>query len=344
MTAGVAAWLVLPSSRAPLAVSHPAGTMLTMETRRQTRDRAEPIRDAAEDPGTRPTGTDAPAAAQQRLPLEPAVTPGGKKQAEQPIPFALTARARRAIAPEALPALRIVPERTRPTRDPRRERFPPEDDPTDTRPARARALRRAGLGAESIARQLHADELLVRAWVGEVAADERDSVTPPVTAPVTTEAAPALRPVGTPVRASAAAVARRRLSTDPGFAAGLGLLAGVVSLDTHAVTLVTARASVAGGALAWLRRELDLDACRPRTVLRLGREVAGDLARSRWAEALEVSPKRVTVTRWHGAPSPDAVEALVRIADPDVATTVAGWCDALLAHVRGDEEGDAASF
>jgi hypothetical protein len=73
-----------------------------------------------------------------------------------------------------------------------------------------------------------------------------------------------------------------------------------------------------------------------RVVLRLGPDAAGDLARHRWASALGLPVDRISHTRWRGAPSPDAVEALVRLHDPALAASVAGWRDALLDPPTGD--------
>ncbi|MCC5950128.1 MAG: hypothetical protein JJT89_16885, partial [Nitriliruptoraceae bacterium] len=93
-------------------------------------------------------------------------------EADEPIAYALTGRARRHLAPDEVPALVVVEPPAWSSTDRSR---PPDDaatlaeDPTDTRPARARALRRAGVAAADIARQLDTDPVLIRAWVGEVA-------------------------------------------------------------------------------------------------------------------------------------------------------------------------------
>ncbi|MFP4312286.1 MAG: hypothetical protein ACLFS9_09965, partial [Nitriliruptoraceae bacterium] len=101
---------------------------------------------------------------QPRLPLpdgpgdrDGAADPAGADH-DQPIGFALTARARRVVAPDSLPELSVVPAVAEPV----------EEDPDDTRPARARALRRAGVPVARIAAQLDIDPLLVTAWTGAV--------------------------------------------------------------------------------------------------------------------------------------------------------------------------------
>jgi hypothetical protein len=305
--------------------------------------------DAAQ-PGTPPREE---RAAQQPLPFDDA--------ADDPIPYALTARARRAVAPHALPPLTVVADRRttgvapaggaslpvgpaagwRPTALTGRA-DPAIDDgavdvPGDTRAARARALRRAGMGTAAIARTLEVDELVVRAWVGDPIA----SALPGVATDEAVAADDAARTALALVRAAAADEARALVRTDPGFAAGLGLLAGLVETDAHAVTLTTSRPEVAARAIGWLHERAGVEPATVRVVLRLGAGEAGDLARHRWAERLGVPIGQVAHTRWRAAPSPDAAEALVRVADPELAATIAGWCDGLL-DPHGHDPADVA--
>jgi hypothetical protein len=268
-------------------------------------------------------------AAQPALPFDEA--------ADRPIPFSLTARARRVVAPQALPPLTVVPSTREPVvrrwggaLTPRPDRALDDDAGVgeradDTRPARARALRRAGVGTAAIARKLEVDELLVRAWVGDAGAV-------PATAPASVE--PAAEHEETTgfalVRAAATEEARGLIRTDATFAAGLGLVAAVIATDAHAATFATTRVELAARIVAWLRDRAGVDPSSLRVVLRLGTAVAGDLARHRWAERLGVPVSGVVPPRWRGAPAPEAVEALVRIPDPATAATLAGWCDALL--------------
>ena len=302
-----------------------------------------------DDPATTPTPTGhaaasaggratADAAAQPALPFD--------ETADQPIPFRLTARARRVVAPQALPPLTVVPNPadptarrwggtpvSRPARDHDEEPGVGER-PGDTRPARARALRRAGVGPAAIARKLEVDELLVRAWVGDAV------VTPTAAPPAPQTATEHEETTGYALaRAAATEEARDLVRTDATFAAGLGLVAAVVATDLHAATFATSRPELAARIIAWLRERADVEPGSLRIVLRLGTGVAGDLARHHWAETLGVPVAAVVHTRWHHAPAPDAVEALVRIPDPTVAATLAGWCDALLTPV-GDHRAD----
>ena len=305
------------------------------------------------------------------------VDDGGRQQplpfddaADDPIAYQLTARARRQVAPDALPDLRIVdgaaPDTTtaRPPARPAPVRDVPDGDldlPGDTRPSRARALRRAGVALTTIADQLDVDELIVRAWIGDVtvhpAAGRRTSARRPrrsgvpngstATASSATDGASGEAALDErrlrfeTTRATARDAAAARMATDPAFAAGLGLLAGLAVIDEHAVTVTTSRPDVAARLQGWLVDHARADRDQVRVVLRLGPGVAGDLARHRWAQALGLPPEQVVHTRWRGAPRADAEEALVRLPDRELAATLAGWRDALLGTAAATSTSDA---
>ncbi len=256
--------------------------------------------------------------------------------AHEPIPYALTARARREVAPQVLPDLRVIGAPA--VIDPRSHGAGEQlDDPRDTRAARARALRRAGLDLADIARQLDVDELIVRAWVGDVAVDPelRRRIRAgaaggrELSAPEGAEHDEA-RAAFELARAAACDEALDNLATDPGFAAGLGLVAATADIGLHALIVSTSRREVLAALLRWLAAYHPVEAGRIRLVLRLGPGVAGDLARHAWSGALGLPADAVTSTRWRAAPDDAAVEALLRIADPVASATLAGWCDALL--------------
>ena len=302
---------------------------------------------------------DTPSAEQERLPLD--------LSDDQPIPFALTARARRAVAPASLPKLTVLdaPEPGADVDDgdggatgdrdaagqPALEEAVDDDldDPHDTRPSRARALRRAGVSFDDIAAELEVDTLVVRAWVDDVA-------------PVHS-ARRRLRPVaaggpGHPgrttdegrrrqredayerTRRDAHAAARDRVRQDASFTAGLGLLVGVAETSPHAIVVTTRDREVAGAALRWLSATVDLADDRVRVILRIAPQAAADRVVHEWSDALEVDRERIRTTRWRHAPDEDTVEAMVRVADPRVAGAVAGWRDALLASLDPNARDD----
>lgn len=263
---------------------------------------------------------------------QPAVTQPGLPLDDEPIPFALTAKARRVVAPERLPDLTVVGESGRP---------PSAGDADSTDRARARALRRAGTRPDVIARQLDRDELLVRAWVEDVRAP-------------TPGARPGLRPVpsadrdATPARdggtgerfaaaqRSAAATAAAEL-LDPDVAAGVGLLAGLADVDASAVTIRGTDLDLVAAAVIWLRRRFDVR--RVRVVLQCGPRAAADLARHAWGRALGVDPADCMIARWQDAPTPTDVRALVQVPDPEVAGRLAALRDGLAAVVSGRADG-----
>lgn len=274
-----------------------------------------------------------------------------------PVPFALTARARRAVAPDSLPSLRVLPDAS----DRSRERslhdaIPVDlDDPHDTRPSRARALRRAGVALDDIAAELGVDDLVVRAWVDEV--EPVRSARRRLRAVVGPDAAhPAEERRTRQVVQRHAAAERfrqtrreaRRDATDrladPTFATGLGLLAGVLETGVHAAVVTVRRREVGGAVVGWLLARAEVDPQRIRVLLRLAPQAPADVAAHRWAEALGLAAGQVSYTRWRAAPAADAEEATIRIADPAASARLAGWRDALLDRVAGDEPAPTAPF
>ncbi len=247
---------------------------------------------------------------------------------ETPVPYQLTARARRLVAPESLPELTVVNI----------------EDPHDPRPARARALRRGGASPSAIARELGVDVVLVRGWIGDIghprprrrlaAVPVRHSEAPvsgPVTGPGEDDDARAQRHAElAAARAAAANEVGARLR-DPAFVRGLALCAATADIDEHTLVVATRDIDVAATVTRWLVRDAGLDHRDLRVVLRVGDFAGSDLVARRWADALGVDASAVGRTQWRSAPAPDAVEALVRAADPFVGARVAGWRDVLLA-------------
>jgi hypothetical protein len=296
----------------------------------------------ADDPPPRQPGRRSPGAGQEqpRLPLadldaapEPRAVAGEEDEHDRPIGFALTARARRAVAPHSLPDLAVVPAGPAPGDGD----VEPADD---TRPARARALRRAGVSISRIAGQLDADPLLVTAWTGEVAVRAHrprrsgGTTAPPAAAPVTDGTAQRQDQDEVTARALARAEATRRararLAEDAAFSLAAGLLAAVAEVDEHAVTVATDDARIARRALEALTAMLPQAGALARVVARVGPEAAGDLVRHRTAGALDIDVSQVTWTRWRTAPRADAVRVLLRVADAGLADDVAGMMDAVL--------------
>jgi len=268
---------------------------------------------------------------------EPAAASHGTD--DLPIGFALTTRARRAVAPASLPPLSIVAGT--PAAQPGSVATDGAlEEPGDTRPARARALRRAKVPVSEIARQLDTDTFTVAAWVGEASSTgdvaragaggadlAGQTVDPAATGPDADDEANLGHHLA---RAAAGDLARQRLTEDPAFALGAGILASVAEVDRHAITVSATAPELLARALDALAGECAAVRERVRVIARVGPDAAGDLVRHRIATALDVEPTQVSWTRWRGADQPDAVRLLARIADPDLAATVGGWVDAAL--------------
>ncbi|MBY5164412.1 hypothetical protein [Salsipaludibacter albus] len=220
-----------------------------------------------------------------------------------PVPFTLTGRGRRIV--EDLPPLRVVDD---PADD---ERFVRELDHTDTwRQARVRAMGRAGHGTAAIAAETGLAESVVHLWLdrSEVDAD-----------------------AGLDGVAVGSAATRPDQDTDDRVAdaRGRAILATCGTLEVGAVTATTSRIAVAATLVDWLRTTHDVADGRVRVVLRVADRSTADLVARAWADRLGLTPDRVSTVAWSSAPSPRAVQAMVRVTGRDLADRLrhdlAGW-------------------
>lgn len=242
---------------------------------------------------------------------------------DEPIAYELTARARRVVAPETLPDLSVVP---RPTGSSQPDGGADEPDPFDTRPVRARALRRSGRTLEDVADILGVELALARRWCGEVRPPRRRRRpgTVVLSAVLSDDAA-----LGSAADAAYARFLEAYGSGDAVWTARAALVVGTsVTTTGYAAVLDLRDVDVAAAALAFLRDETPLDTSRVRVTLRVGAEVPVDVASHGWATALDLPHARVTGHRSDG-PRED-VEASVRISVPEVAAAIEGWRRALV--------------
>lgn len=297
----------------------------------------------AEDPRTAPDGRaaappDRPQPVQETLPFA----------ADDPIPFALTARARRVVAPDSLPSLRVLGAPDRRPQDRALHDVAPVDldDPHDTRPSRARALRRAGVDLADIARELDVDDLVVRAWV--------DEVTPVRSARRRLRAVEQGSDTASRERSARRVVEQRRAEErfervrreacdaagerlgDATFSTGLGLVAGILDVGPHAAVVTVRRRALGGAVVRWLTGVAGVPPQRMRVLLRIAPQAPADVAAHAWAQTLGLPAERISYTRWRAAPDAEAEEATIRIADADASARLAGWRDALLRSVGGE--------
>lgn len=256
-----------------------------------------------------------------------------EEAAQDPIPYALTARARRTVAPATLPELSVVP-------DPEGRGTIDDPDPFDPRPARARALRRAGRDASEIAGLLGVGEDVVTAWCRTVGprADRRRARSG---GGRSTSGGGEVRhlPLPEPDRAP-----QRDRGRDQGVgylrgsgaeAVVVAFVAGRARLTPHAATFPVDGPDQAARIIGWLVELAGADPSRARLVLEVERGVAHDLVEARWERGTGIAPEHITVS----GGTAEGGRATLRIADPDVAAVLSGWQDAFMeVSIPSDEQ------
>jgi len=250
-----------------------------------------------------------------------------------PVPFALTARARRVVAPHSVPDLSVV---GRPVPDPAMRSGDPADpgdpadlgapaDPSDPRPARARALFRAGHGVAAIADRLGTTAQDTAAWVEDV--DRSRGVRHlRQMRPVPTQDSP---PIAW-VTGHAAGLAADQRWSDPAFTQGAGLLVALADVSSWAAVLCSHDLDVLVRALDWLRAEVDVDDRSVRVHVRVAPGAAADVLVAEVAQRLGLEPAQVTRGRWSQASPTASAEVRVRIPQPGIAGRIAAWRERVL--------------
>lgn len=243
-------------------------------------------------------------------PVAQPMLPFGDATRDTPIAYGLTARARRVVASSTLPDLTVLPGigEDRSAAD----RF-------DTRPARARALRRSGRNLPEIAAELNVGEELAAAWTLDV-----------VRRPVRSRGRRSASRLRHPGDAVAAALEPRTIQAD-GDLAAVGLVLGLAQVTSHAIAVETTDPAVAGAVARWLQNTIGVPASRLRALLAAGPAVARDVVAHRWAEMVGIPAENVLAVPWPQAPEPTAVRGTLRVADPRVAAMVSRWRTTLLA-------------
>jgi hypothetical protein len=245
-------------------------------------------------------------------------------EGDAPVPFTLTAAARRAIDPQDVPSLRVVPDRPHdpsievPRADAPRLEAPRSEAPDDLRPAQARALRRSGMRVATIAAAMGVEAALVTAWTSDVAPHREQRTSPRQVR------APGRRTVGRP------ASARAVLGHEHVAAAGLAVALARVDADGSALTLVDDRPAVLGAALAAIGAEVSVAPASVRVAVRAGTGIAADRLQADLLRNLGVPQDRILVGRWHEAADPDAVEIRVRVAELGAVRVVDAWAAVLM--------------
>lgn len=233
---------------------------------------------------------------------------------DAPVPFRLTPRARRAVATDPGPELRIVTDQ-----DP--------IDPHDPRRARARALRRAGRSIEQVAAALDLEPTLVHAWTTDLGRPKRRGRhLRPVADPVDADQPDPRRVEFDRLASQAQEDARERLGSAQ-FVRGLALVVASAEISLHGALVGVQDAATARRIVAWLLQTAGVDGTRLRAIVRTDRHGA-DLAAHRWADDLGLPREQVAVTT---SSSSDGHAVLLRIASSEAAARLLGWRRALLA-------------
>lgn len=252
---------------------------------------------------------------------------------DEPVPYRLTSRGRRAVDPTAVPRLRVVGDAPA---------HVDLDELDGTARVRARALRRTGMHTLDIAEELDVEPLHVQAWVGDLPvpagagarrrhrqlravdgpADARDEEPPGAQAQRRcAEAAEAGREE-----------AEARLAAVPELRVGLGILSGVLEPDHHALVLAGEHLPLVAAAWQWVTTVLDADPTAARVLVHHDPGGPGDIAAREAAVALDLDLSRVTTTR-DAQRRGRAPLVRLRVSGSELAGRVIGWQRALLAEV-----------
>lgn len=280
-------------------------------------------------------GERAPDAVQEALPFD------------EPVPYRLTTAGRRLVAPDEQPSLQVV-SGSGGAGSGRSTELEGLDGATR---ARARALRRGGLHTLDIAERLDADPLHVEQWVADLpvpagGTPRRRGLTPVSDPGRGDDPAPGDRiraeivAAWQAARDAGRAEADRRLASDPRLRSGLGLAAGLLEPDQHALLLSGEDHDLVAAAWRWVVTTLELGADVPvRVLVRHDPAAAADRVGRAVAGVLEVPLAAVTTTR---DPRRTGREPAVRlrVADPAIAGRVAGWRAALVADVTAPHSSD----
>jgi hypothetical protein len=233
---------------------------------------------------------------------------------DAPVPFRLTPRARRAVATDPGPELRVVTDQE-------------PIDPHDPRRARARALRRAGRSIEQVAAALDLEPTLVHAWTTDLGRPKpRGRHLRAVTEPRVADQLDPRRTDFERLAEQAQEDARERLGSAQ-FVRGLALVVASAEISLHGALVGVQDRATAKRIVAWLLQTAGVDSTRLRAIVRTERTGA-DLAAHRWADDLGLPREQVAVTT---TGSSDGHVVLLRIASSEVAARLLGWRRALLA-------------
>lgn len=262
-------------------------------------------------------------------------------EADERVPFTLTAAAHRAVGDGSAIRLRVVADRSGPSGQVERTsaatgvvstRHGAADssggvDVSDTRRAQARALLRSGMPVVTIAAALGVPDATVDSWTVDVELLRRQRRGPASHGHAGRTGADRSR------KGSAGALARVAPAlpgvldhTDPvqrGVLAGLVL--ALLEVDEGGLSLRHDRVEPVALLLDALRAALPLPDERVRVALKVAADLALDRTRAMVAERLGVAADRIVAGRWSSAPSTHAFQVRLDVVDAAAAALVQSW-------------------
>jgi hypothetical protein len=274
-------------------------------------------------------------------------------EADERVPFVLTAAAHRAVGDDGATRLRVVDDQ--PQVAVRHASAPAisggawpagvqiagkgaeagahDDadvvDGTDTRRAQARALLRSGMPVATIAAALGVPDAVVASWTGDVELRRRRrgrARTAPVATPMIAPAFGSASASSGALAAVAPALPEVLDHTDPvqrGVLAGLVL--ALLEVDEDGLSLRHDRVEPVALLLDALRAALPLPDERIRVAVKVAADLAIDRTRALVADRLGVDADRIVAGRWASAPSAQAFQVRLDVVDAGAAQLVSGW-------------------
>jgi len=236
---------------------------------------------------------------------------------DRPIDLVLTGAAHRELDPARVPALRLV------------EPVVEAPDPSDTRPAQARALLRSGMPVTTIAAALGVSQVVVQQWTHDVEVSRRRRGRAVRSVPADATAVDA-----TPADSDLAHRGRVRGARDGVMPAGAnerddrflqGVALALVQIADRTVSIVHDRPELVELLVAELRRRTDVPVERFRVSVRVAPPLATDRVRREVAALLGVDVDRVIAGRTSQPLTATGLEVRVDISDDRIEKVARAW-------------------
>jgi len=253
-------------------------------------------------------------------------------EADERVPFTLTAAAHRAVGDVGAVRLRVVGDRSGPADAADASGAADGPDASDTRRAQARALLRSGMPVATIAAALGVPDATVTAWTDDVELRRRrrrGAAVGSTAAPTRQHGGIAGAPLASGTGALAAVAPALPVVLDHTDPVQRGVLAGLVlallEVDEDGLSLRHDRVEPIALLLDALRAALPLPDERVRVAVKVAADLALDRTRAMVADRLGMAVDRIVAGRWTSAPSDHAFQVRLDVVDRDAAALVSGW-------------------